>query len=185
MGSGVYRLHQGKGNAAWRLLAGGRWAWQRGLRPEAHPRLRLPAGMMPPPPMGMMPPPPPPPSGQPPPPPSGPLPPWQQQQQQPPPPPPPSSSMASSTPLPWQQSEWTILGLWGWVGWGGGAERSRRSSRLTEAGRHPGRRCCSLLGVQAERASWPLGVLGKRADVWRGCVWGAVLGDLEGTCHRR
>uniref|UniRef100_K7DZ88 Splicing factor 1 n=1 Tax=Monodelphis domestica TaxID=13616 RepID=K7DZ88_MONDO len=62
------------------------------------------AGMMPPPPMGMMPPPPPP-SGQPPPPPSGPLPPWQQQQQQPPPPPPPSSSMASSTPLPWQQSE--------------------------------------------------------------------------------
>ncbi|KAL1788451.1 splicing factor 1 isoform X9 [Sigmodon hispidus] len=82
VGSGVYRLHQGK-------------------------------GMMPPPPMGMMPPPPPPPSGQPPPPPSGPLPPWQQQQQQPPPPPPPSSSMATSTPLPWQQSEWNILGLWG------------------------------------------------------------------------
>ncbi|KAM5248000.1 splicing factor 1 isoform 3-T3 [Ctenodactylus gundi] len=73
VGSGVYRLHQGKGM------------------------------MPPPPPMGMMPPPPPPPSGQPPPPPSGPLPPWQQQQQPPPPPPPPSSSMASSTPLPWQQ----------------------------------------------------------------------------------
>ena len=86
------------------------------LRP--HP-LHLSAGMMPPPPMGMMPPPPPPPSGQPPPPPSGPLPPWQQQQQQPPPPPPPSSSMASSTPLPWQQSEWNILGWWGWVGLGG------------------------------------------------------------------
>ncbi|ELK24375.1 Splicing factor 1 [Myotis davidii] len=94
VGSGVYRLHQGK-------------------------------GMMPPPPMGMMPPPPPPPSGQPPPPPTGPLPPWQQQQQQPPPPPPPSSSMASSTPLPWQQSEWHILGLWGWVGWGVGLRGMR------------------------------------------------------------
>lgn len=115
------------------------------LRP--HPCLRLPAGMMPPPPMGMMPPPPPPPSGQPPPPPSGPLPPWQQQQQQPPPPPPPSSSMASSTPLPWQQSEWNILGLWGWVGWGGGAERDKRTSQLTRAGGHPGRRLWSLLGV--------------------------------------
>ncbi len=54
-----------------------------------------------PPPMGMMPPPPPPPSNQPPPPPSGPLPPWQQQA----PPPPPTSSMATSTPLPWQQSK--------------------------------------------------------------------------------
>lgn len=56
-----------------------------------------------PPPMGMMPPPPPPPSNQPPPPPSGPLPPWQQQA----PPPPPTSSMATSTPLPWQQSKTT------------------------------------------------------------------------------
>lgn len=55
-----------------------------------------------PPPMGMMPPPPPPPSSQPPPPPSAPLPPWQQQA----PPPPPTSSMATSTPLPWQQSKY-------------------------------------------------------------------------------
>lgn len=86
-----------------------------------------PAGMMPPPPMGMMPPPPPPPSGQPPPPPSGPLPPWQQQQQQPPPPPPPSSSMASSTPLPWQQSEWGRLGFG--CGWDeGGAESTGASA---------------------------------------------------------
>uniref|UniRef100_A0A4W5MSS6 Branchpoint-bridging protein n=1 Tax=Hucho hucho TaxID=62062 RepID=A0A4W5MSS6_9TELE len=54
-----------------------------------------------PPPMGMMPPPPPPPNNQPPPPPSGPLPPWQQQA----PPPPPASSMATSAPLPWQQSK--------------------------------------------------------------------------------
>lgn len=89
-----------------------------GLGADGRPDPLPPLGMMPPPPMGMMPPPPPPPSGQPPPPPTGPLPPWQQQQQQPPPPPPPSSSMASSTPLPWQQSEWHILGLWGWVGWG-------------------------------------------------------------------
>lgn len=57
-------------------------------------------GMMPPP-MGMMPPPPPPPNNQPPPPPSGPLPPWQQQA----PPPPPTSSMATSAPMPWQQSK--------------------------------------------------------------------------------
>ncbi|XP_038620617.1 splicing factor 1 isoform X5 [Tachyglossus aculeatus] len=66
VGSGVYRLHQGKG-----------------MMPP------------PPPPMGMMPPPPPP-SGQPPPPPSGPLPPWQQQQQPPPPPPPSSSMASST-----------------------------------------------------------------------------------------
>uniref|UniRef100_A0A3B5LA13 Branchpoint-bridging protein n=1 Tax=Xiphophorus couchianus TaxID=32473 RepID=A0A3B5LA13_9TELE len=54
-----------------------------------------------PPPMSIMPPPPPPPGNQPPPPPSAPLPPWQQQA----PPPPPTSSMATSTPLPWQQSK--------------------------------------------------------------------------------
>lgn len=59
-------------------------------------------GMMPPP-MGMMPPPPPPPNNQPPPPPSGPLPPWQQQA----PPPPPTSSMATSAPMPWQQSKYS------------------------------------------------------------------------------
>uniref|UniRef100_A0A8C7PFC3 Alpha-1,4 glucan phosphorylase n=1 Tax=Oncorhynchus mykiss TaxID=8022 RepID=A0A8C7PFC3_ONCMY len=62
--------------------------------------LRLSSGLLPPP-MGMMPPPPPPPNNQPPPPPSGPLPPWQQQA----PPPPPASSMATSAPLPWQQSK--------------------------------------------------------------------------------
>lgn len=112
------------------------------LRP--HPCLHLAAGMMPPPPMGMMPPPPPPPSGQPPPPPSGPLPPWQQQQQQPPPPPPPSSSMASSTPLPWQQSEWNILGLWGWVGLRGRGLRGMRDPGR-QAGRHLGVRLWSLL----------------------------------------
>ncbi|KAG3271915.1 SF1-like, partial [Ictidomys tridecemlineatus] len=71
VGSGVYRLHQGKG-----------------MMPPP------PMGMMPPPPPPPSGHPPPPPSG-----PLPPW--QQQPPQQPPPPPPPSSSMASSTPLPW------------------------------------------------------------------------------------
>lgn len=144
-----------------------------------HSRLHAPAGMMPPPPMGMMPPPPPPPSGQPPPPPSGPLPPWQQQQQQPPPPPPPSSSMASSTPLPWQQSEWHILGSWGWEGRWGGAGRKERTSQLTGRLAPWDETLVSAGGVNREGLVVP-GGLGKRADVWRGCVWGEAWGGLEG-----
>lgn len=128
---------------------------------------------MPPPPMGMMPPPPPPPSGQPPPPPSGPLPPWQQQQQQPPPPPPPSSSMASSTPLPWQQSEWNLLGLWGWVGCGLGPRGKQPCIISHGLGNTLGEETlvsARAVGLKA-RLPGPKDCLAGRADVWCGCVW--------------
>lgn len=182
----AYRLHQGKGNSLVGASEGcclprlGR-QWDPCGEPVflSRPHFCLSAGMMPPP-MGMMPP--------------------RRRSQWAASPPslvpfPHGSSSSSSFPHPlrpaavwlpagpctWQQ----VSGAWGWWGWGGiGRVGLRpRPSQLWVVRQTPwDETLVSAVGAQKGPCG-PWG-LGRRADVWRGCVWRGLWG-WRGARHRR